>query len=52
MINVDKKSTKNIRMKKMIKKNFRKKKKFEYDNVRKRQREKFKCANIHNILYQ
>ena len=53
MINVDEKSTKNIKMKRMIeKKILEKRSKFEYDNVRRCQHKEFKCANIHDVSHQ
>ena len=47
MINVDKKSTKNIKMKKIIKKNYKEGTEFWYNDVRKRRFEKFECNNFY-----
>ena len=51
MINVDEKSTKNVKIKKILRKYFRKRKEFEYNDIRERQRKEFECANIYDVLY-
>ena len=52
MINVGEKSTKNMKMKKIVKKKiFEKEREFRYDNVRSRRCEELRCSNFHKILH-
>ena len=51
MINVSKEPTKNMKIKKDWEETFEERSEFEYDDVRGRQYKKFKCADIHNVLY-
>ena len=50
MINIDEKSTENVKMKRIVKKKFSKKK-FWYNNIRNRRREELECRNSYKILY-
>ena len=51
IINFDKKGMKNMKMKKIIKKFPKKKKEFEYNNIRKRWCKESECTNIYNIFF-
>ena len=53
IISVDEKSTKNVKIKKIIeKKNFEKEKEIEYNDVWWRWREKLECKNFYKIFHR